>query len=258
LTYQRLDVSKGIDPLATKLVSVIKKTLDDEVVARRKKRGIYSSVFASLALLLSLLSMKLVETFYPSPSDDFIRQTIEQRIDILNDKIAKDQSLTFQNSKQSEAAKVNAVFTDFMKLKSSYRNFYEFTNGEITIDSKKNVEHALGVDVDHLAPSNNYDLQDPIIYFTADSVSNHLRRGIYWYKNGNPITYTIVRGRSLPDERYEVVVEFHENIRVFAVTLSFPREDDTRRRDVVISGFLPQEKLVFSKTDGSWSLENSD
>lgn len=250
-----LHFSKGIDHVSEKLVAVVRNTLQREAALRKKQLKIYSSIFVTLAILLSVLSFSIINIFYPSPSRLFIENNIKHRIDILNDKITKDQSLTFKNARQSDKQTINSVFTDFMTRRSSYRNFYEFSDGIKTIGSKKNVEHELGIDVDNLAPSNDYNFDHPVVRFTADSVKGSLVKGTYWFINDRPMTYEIVEENSLPGQRYEVVVAFHENIRVYAVTLSFPNHDSIKRRNVVLLGFLPREKLVFLKSGDSWVLE---
>lgn len=257
-----IPIEKGVDYIVEKILEEVKGIKPAKPKKSKAKTPRYTSgrkVFVASLLLTGLFALSYfvygVTIADSHPDNSFVRQIVDNRIRDLQASVEK-QVKTAVNQYQAVSATQKDIvqaFNEFDKLKTYYRNEYEFSNGFKELRFKKNVESDLGINVDALTAYNSYGFKNCSIL-----LSPRYRDGLvdcinYTLFNSEPLTYTITDSRWLDNGDYEVTVSYQNNIRALSVTLIFPAQDFPKRYQVSLRGFSPTEKFIFHEESGTWS-----
>jgi hypothetical protein len=253
-----LRYDRGMDYVVGELVAKIKgrqiRTGWDWI----KENSYALKFWFSLLLIISAL-LYISSTVVDWPSDAFIETSITNHINNQQQKIDNQIKTTMVPS-ASETASIEMIkdlYNTFMDLKSNYRNEYELDNDTQTIRSKKNVERALSINVESLSPHNLYGFIKPLIFFESNNTNNAVSAASCSFINTRPVVYEIIEEKLIDEGLYEVTVSYQENLRSITVNLLFPGEKHPlKKHQVMIKGFLPQEKYIFEKTGDEWILKS--
>jgi TIR domain len=246
-----IKADKGLDQVVTKLLDVI----SHETIPRKRNNGVSKKSYIVVAAVLSLCGIgfwgnSYFNTSLDKPSKELIRETIQDRIESVNERINNEY---LQNIKKAGGTicsieKIDSLYTIFKNLKSSYRNEYEFYDGLKTIRSKKNVETNLQIDVESLYPTNGYNFRFPQSY-----VLDKGTKVKYALLNTQPLDYSPSDGNFDNDTTYSVAVKTANNIRYIEVDLIFnANSGGTKRHQMLILGFLPKEIYSFKWRNKEW------
>lgn len=245
--------NKGMDFVVDKIMDVVRPQAARKMtIWEWVEENIYALKFWFFMLVIAVLGSVVAYTLIPDlPNDNVILARIDGRISAFTQKIKNEIALNTSFARIPSNGKVTDIYSSFINLQSGYRNEYEFDNDLIKIRSKKNVEDALGIDLESISPQNNYNLTDPEIYYVGES-SN----AIYSFVNTKPVQYRIVGEELVSDDLYEVTVSYTHNLRVFQVSLLFPGDNQPlKKHRLLIKGFLPEEKYTFEKQGANWVLK---
>ncbi len=247
-----IKADNGLDFVVSKLMDVIKTS----AVVRKKSNRKNYLVASILAIVLSgtgVLSWTFLRNDH-KPSQEMIQREIHARKDALLKKIEKEYLHTVKKSGAmlSSVEIVDSIYRAFRNQKSYYRNEYEFYNGVQSIRSKKNVEAALQMDVDNLNPINEYNLRLPQFY-----VNRQTAKATYFIFNTQPLEYSTLDEQRINDSTYTIKVQYQNNVRYIQVDLQFSHSSsDTKRHQMFLVGFLPEESLIFKRRNQRWMLAN--
>ncbi len=248
-----IKADKGLDHVVTKLLDVI----SHEKIPK-KGRIVSKTTYIVAAAILSLCGIGfLVNSYFNAsldrPSTELIRETIQDRIESVNDRINNEY---LKNIKKAGGTictieKIDSFYTMFKNIKSSYRNEYEFYDGLRTIRFKKNVEADLQVDVESLYPANGYSFKFPQSY-----ILNKETNVKYALLNTQPLDFLPLDGNFDNDTTYSVVIKASNNIRYIEINLIFNgNSGGTKRHQMLILGFLPKEIYSFKWRNSEWHLD---
>lgn len=246
--------AKGMDHVIHKLLEVIKGSHPKRTP--RRWLSAKRAILAVSALLMTMVS--LLYTFsaqYPVPDTAFVQQTIQQRMADYQSKLNSE--VSYENEAQKASVvrqeEIINVFTEFLSIKSYYRNEYEFSNDYKVSRFKKNVEADLNISLDRLKPANAYGFSRANMYLAPRQRNGLVDQVAYAFVNTMPASYTITYARVLENGDYEVTVTYTENIRVVRATLTFPFQDLPKRYQVLFKGFSPVEKYIFRQSGEVWA-----
>jgi len=255
-----LSYHKGMDFVVEQLLMVIHNR-----VATEKRSWIANLLDKRISAVLVLGLLALASFFVYSeivrshtPPSQVVEAEIQKRINDLERKAGKDHELlrASWDARPATMADVSAIYTNFSNLKTHYRNEYELDNGFRRVQSRKNVEAALKVDVTSLTPYRSYSLSSPRIFLASREQKNKPTEAHYSLENTQPVHYTISAER-LRDEEYEVSVTYSNNIRYMFVNLSFPTAGDfPKRHQLILKALLPKEKYTFINRSEEWVLKS--
>lgn len=255
-----ISYEKGMDYVVKAIVDVIKGPSVPRTFAEWIRENAYALkfwffIFCIVAALFAVYYFRTSAL----PSREFIEAAVSTRIKDHEQRLSKEHQLTINSigAKLASLDEIQNFYTEFMNLKSYFRNEYEFTNGVRTVRSKKNVEPALNISVSSLGPHNNYNFTNPLVYSEAQYVGDKVTSVTYSLVNTQPLHYEITDEVLIDDGKYEVVVTYGENLRYLMVSLIFPEDAQTpKRHEISFKGFLPREKYVFIKEASQWHLKS--
>lgn len=246
---------KGVEEIANDLFRVItesqgKERKKSDVLRRRRwLAGIMISAILSL-LFFFLWNMKS----YP-------REPIEVAIQSRIDNFEKSAEIYLGNTSMPDSLKAfqfqeaAALFTEYDNAKSYFRNEYKLNTGLTEIRSKRNIEAALGVDLDILSPINRFGLDSVAIFVRHNAGPSGQRAERLIFRNLSPVRYRLEVKESGTD-RLVATVFYANALRMIDLEMKFPRfATDTKRYVANLRGFLPAESYHFVKKGGQWELE---
>lgn len=253
--------SRGLDYVVSRLLEVIKgvKPLKKVNQPPTFLRRITTRMVVVAGILAGALAASYagysVYKKSAAPDEYFIQQQIDHRIDSQAGAIEKevDRSIREHNQQPSTHQQLIKTFSDYERIKSYYRNEYEFSNGYRQIRGRKNVEHDLAINVDEHTPYHAYGFASSEITCSEPYHDGAVTCIAFSVVNKTPVTYKIMNTRLRESGDYEVTVQYTNNLRAARVTLIFPAQDFPKRYQVYFHGFLPTEKFIFSKKSGTWS-----
>jgi hypothetical protein len=251
--------AKGMDYMISRLLEVIKGVKPEKPRPKRVHKPVMGKVMLTAAVLAVLLAASyfvyVLYMAHPTPDREFIQQTIEQRIRDQHTNIEKELNTAIANVKASPANQQDIIqaFSEFDNLKTYYRNEYEFTNGFRESRFRKNVEKDLNINMETITPFNSYGLNTSRMFLSPRYRDGLVDCVTYLLINSEPLTYTITDTQSSDNGNYEVTVNYTSNIRGVQVTLMFPVQDFPKRYQLLLKGFLPQEKFIFHQEAGTWT-----
>lgn len=252
-----INYEKGIDHVVHKLLEAIKQP---EPVTNHS--GILH--FRKAAFGIGLTSLMVIFYFVTQgyftrnkPDEQFIESAIATRIhdfdaDLIKE---KEQALAMTNAAPVTLTEIKKVFNDYQGIKKNYRNIYEFRNGFKTIQSKKNVVAALGIDVDSLAAHFSYGLTGAEVYLASRYDAGRLASAQFILVNSQSLKYAVVESHSIGNDEVAVTVSYRNNLRYVMVDLVVPAEGPLKKHAVSLKGFLPVEMYVFEKRSDTWVLK---
>jgi hypothetical protein len=262
-----IESSKGVNAITAEIISAIEEHKKDEMPASNQEQKVKTKAFnpkvVVLTLFIGMLGFVIIWFFIIKdlPSNELINETIENRIDALQTKIINDHEL--EMSKKNGVAATIQQITDYHEryenIKAQYRNEYYFKTGYSEFNFKKNVEPALGVEIDHLAAYNNFGFTYPNI-FTIDYLpSAHTMDVKTIFINTQPVKFEILAEKETEDERYLVEVKYENQIRYISIDLIYSKRSDwIKRRVYTFQGLLPKETYRFEKEGGQWVFVGLD
>jgi hypothetical protein len=250
---------RGIDHV----VKTLLKEIRQETVPPTKQKNVWKNTlwwtFPAALITLAAVIALIVSLKKPAATPDQTELTllVEEHIRQTQQKV--DTYLAELRSRPSARAalpeEVLRKWTIFKDTKSYYRNSYAFSNFNSTVQSRKNVNAALQLDVEDLSPANTYTFTNPLIFMLEDE-SNSQPRVNYAFVNTQPVAYTIeptpVDSMGTPRIR----VRYSQNIRLAEAELIFPTASmDTKRHTLNIKGLRPTEQYQITRVKGSWLLK---
>lgn len=256
-----IPVEKGLDYIVEKILEEVRGTRPPKKNKPKhinkptlRRRFLLASLVFSALLALSYV-VYAITTASGVPDEAFVNQTINKRI---SDQQASVEKIVLTKANQHNAIPATQkdiiiAFNEFEKLKTYYRNEYEFSNGFRESRFRKNVERDLGINVDALTVHNLYGFKKSDLY-----LSPRYRDGLvdcinYSLINSELVTYQITDTKSRDNGDYQVTVRYDNNVRTANITLIFPAQDFPKRYQVSLGGFLPSETFVFHQQDDTWS-----
>jgi hypothetical protein len=248
-----LKAEKGIDYLVEHLIDEINKgkQKDAQVAIKKSRRRWLLGVAA--AVVLSGGAYTGTRLYDVTAHDQDVEETVD-------DVVARQESTLIALSRdglgdieslQVPRAAILNLYNEFREIKSYYRNMYTLITPDSVIRSRKNVEAALGISMAELTPSNNFGMDDPILFLLSDTMVNGVRRVRYRIENSMPLMHTQEEAAVDSDTR-TVTVTYRNNVRVIQTTLDFPDDENIKRNTVVIYGFLPERMYVLSRKRERW------
>lgn len=243
-----LRAEKGIDYLVERLVAEINRGKQGDaqkVIKKRRRRWL---VGFSTALVLSGGVYTGTQLYDASATTQSVEATVENLV-------ARHQSALSALSRdglgnidrlQVPLEPILSVYNEFREVKSRYRNVYTLITPDSIIRSRKNIEAALGISVTELTPSNNFGMEDPILFLLSDTTMKGVRQVRYRVENSMPLIHE-QEETDVNSSARKVLVTYRNNIRAIHTTLDFPGEENIKRYTVVIYGFLPERMYVLRK-----------
>ena len=249
--------SKGNDYIVETLVKAIndcKKGNSGRIIKVPKPQKTLA-VSIPLIILIMLACMGFYYFNQDLPTNTLIESTISDRIqnqnlDLINDIKANIKAQKIQSASQSH---ISNIFNTYMNLKAQYRNLYYFNTSYNHYEHKKYVEPAVALDLENLAPFNNYTFDAPDIYVSDKRLNPPAMDVEYIYVNNAPTEFEISGEIQQDDQTYLVYVDYENNIRNLSVHLTYsPATDWTKKRQTTIWGMEPHETYVFKKQHNEW------
>ncbi|MEQ8926082.1 MAG: toll/interleukin-1 receptor domain-containing protein [Fulvivirga sp.] len=256
-----IESSKGIDIVAAEVIKAIenhkKEGLVNRIAVQKSVKSGFS--FKNILTALSILILAAISLWFfvirDLPGNNLIKETVESRIDVLQAKVINDHGaeMSKQNGEAATIEQVAKYHERYESFKSQYRNEYYFKTGYADFSFKKNVEPALGIEIDHLTPRNNFGFTYPNIFVIDYLPSPHKMDVKTIFINTQPIEYTILNEEKIDDTTYTVEVSYKNNIRYLSIDLTYSKRSDwIKKREYHFQGFLPFETYQFKKEDDKW------
>lgn len=256
-----ISAERGLDFIVEKIIEEVRgvKPSKKNNVKQNGKPLLSRRAWIATILLSGLVALSYfvyaISTAKPVPDQEFVKKVIEQRIGDQQAKVEKD-LLTFAAQHKAIPSNKNdivAAFNDFNKLKTFYRNDFEFSNGFKESRFKKNVESDLGIDLDGLTIHNTFGFKTSDLYLSPKYRDGLVDCITYTLISTSPLQYTITNTKSRDNGDFQVTVQYDNNIRGANVVLIFPVQDFPKRYQLSLKGFFPLETFVFQEQDGAWS-----
>ena len=247
----------GADYVAKEIVNAIHQKNSSKQIATtadNKKIGLAAISSAFLFLLLAAIGAWYF-MLRDLPSDKLIAATIEGRINSLQEKINAVHASAMKEQEGDAATidQISAFYDRYNNLKAQYRNEYHFYTGYHDYKFKKNVEPALGKEIDLLTPANNYGFEYPNIYVIDFKPAPPAMQVKYIFINTQPINYQILGKEKENDSTYVVEISYQNHIRYLSVNLTYTKPSNwIKRRQTIFQGFLPSETYHFKKQHDDW------
>jgi hypothetical protein len=251
---------RGLDYIVKTLLSEIRQeTSLTDSQAKTSKPNLKWTIAALLLALVAALAVFLLKkpAAATMPNQAEIEQLVADHVRLTQQKVDNylAEIRARPNTKAALQEDVLRKWTAFKDTKSYYRNTYIFSNFITTIQSKKNVNSALMLDVENLGPFNSYAFQNPIIYM-REAEDNDQSTVNYVFVNTQPAAFTIQQAPVDSSGIHSIIVKYNNNIRLAEAELSFPSpSNDLKRHTLNLKGFLPTERYQVFKQNGSWSLK---
>lgn len=250
----------NMDHVIAKLQEVIQ---GPEKIDSKKAKPLWIKLAATLgAVVFSFLLYFGYQYFQnASPSTQVIEKAIVKRVRDMDNKVTEEHKLALSQLgvKPATMDEVRREFADYINLKTNFRNAYDFENGFKSIQSRKNVEAALLVDMDSLVPTYTYNLISPEVFLFTKKVKGKTTDVQYILINNQPLHYWVRDKKKLNNGDYEVSVSYSNNLRYFLVELRSPDSENlVKRHRMSLKGYLPVEKYVFRRQKDQWILKEVD
>ncbi|MEQ8474796.1 toll/interleukin-1 receptor domain-containing protein [Fulvivirga sp.] len=256
-----VESSKGIDVIIKEILKAIQENKQElsAIVDSKRTNLIQKTSFKTVLTFTSTGILALVALWFflirDLPPNSLVVSSIESRIEVMQSKIINDHELEM-SKKNGVAATIQQV-TDYHEryenIKAQYRNEYYFKTGYSEFNFKKNVEPALGVEIDHLAAYNNFGFTYPNIFAIDYLPSPHTMDVKTIFINTQQVKFEIMTEKKTEDERYLVEVKYENQIRYISVDLTYSKRSDwAKRREYTFQGLLPKETYRFAKEGGQW------
>jgi hypothetical protein len=251
---------RGLDYIVKTLLSEIRQeTSLTDSQAKTSKPNLKWTIAALLLALVAALAVFLLKkpTAATMPRQDEVEQLVADHVRLTQQKVDNylAEIRARPDTKAALQEDVLRKWTAFKDTKSYYRNTYTFSNFSTTMQSKKNVNSALMLDVENLGPFNSYAFQNPIVYM-REGEENDQSTVNYVFVNTQPATFTIQQAPVDSLGIHSIIVKYDDNIRLAETQLNFPSSSsDLKRHTLNLKGFLPTERYQVFKQNGSWSLK---
>ncbi|MBL0741456.1 toll/interleukin-1 receptor domain-containing protein [Chryseolinea lacunae] len=244
---------KGMDYVVDAITTRIK---GDTPEPKKRKLSHYLGV-GMVALALSG-TYPIYKQFQPARSSATpIETAIQNRIADFEKSVVKTSvdELTMAGATPSSTGKIDTLFTSYVNLKAHFRNEYEFFNGFTRVRFKKNVGPALRIEIDSLVPITHYKFNSPKVYLLDAPKGSASREVKYAFICPDAVTYSQKQVRYPDENTCLVTVAYDHYIRYIEVKLTFAsNKEGTKKHQMAILGFLPEEEYVFHKTGDEWKL----
>ena len=246
----------GPDFVSKEIVNAInQKNSNKQLTATADNKSIGLTAILSGILVLLLAIGVWYFMIRDSPSDKLITATIEDRVNTFQEKI-NTRHASAMKEQEGDAATINqisAYYDRYNNLKAQYRNDYYFNTGYHAYKFKKNVEPALGKEIDLLTPTNHYGFKYPNIYVIDFKPGLPAMNVKYVFINTQPVNYQILDKEKEDDSTYVVEISYQNHIRYLSVDLTYAKHPNwIKRRQTTFQGFLPAETYHFKKQHGDW------
>lgn len=251
---------RGLDYIVKTLLSEIRQeTSLTDSQAKTSKPIVKWAIAAILITLLTALAVLLLKKpdATTTPTQKELAHLVAEHVRLTQQKIDNylAEIRARPNTKAALPEDVLRKWTAFKDTKSYYRNTYTFSNFSTTIQSKKNVNSALMLDVENLGPFNSYAFQNPIIYM-QEAEDNDQSTVNYVFVNTQPITFVIEHAPVDSTGIHSIIVKYAANIRLAETELIFPTSaNNIKRHTLNFKGFLPTERYQIARLNGSWSIK---
>ncbi|PTB96221.1 hypothetical protein C9994_08350 [Marivirga lumbricoides] len=257
-----ISTTKGVDFVVRKLVQAMNQDYPKPVVSVVRRTNVKRpQLFLFVAILLSLLFSFYYFFNRDKPSPQLIKTNIEQRLSAIQGKVMNEHLAEMDNKKGHAAtiAQVKSYFQHYNDLKAQYRNEYSFYTGYVNLDYKKNVEPALGINIEYLTPYNYYGFDNPNIFLIDNSIDAHSINTKCIFINSQLVSFQIIDQQRINSFMYTVTVEYKNNIRYLSIDLTFSKQTDwIKRRKTTFIGTLPKETYQFKKEGDTWFFAGLD
>jgi len=254
-----VSADRGIDHVVNTLLNEIQQqpVRPTKKISRRQtlRWVIPAALIIMLAATAAMMWLKQPTT-NATPDQTEITRLVEEHARLTQQKVDNylAQLRARPNTRAALPEEVLRKWTAFKDTKSYYRNSYMFSNFYTTVQSKKNVNNVLGMDVEDLDPANAYSFTSPLV-FMREEENNGQPIVTYAFVNTQPVSFTIEQ--TPPDSAgvMQVIVRYTQHIRLAQTELVFPATlADTKRHTLELKGFLPTEQYQITGTKGSWKL----
>lgn len=251
---------RGLDYIVKTLLNEIRQeTSSTESPSTTSKPIVKWAIVTILITLVAALAVFLLKKpdTTTTPKQEELAQLVADHVRLTQQKVDNylAEIRARPNTKAALPEDVLRKWTAFKDTKSYYRNTYTFSNFTTTIQSKRNVNNALMVDVENIGPFNSYAFQNPIIYM-REAEDNDQSTVNYVFVNTQPAAFTIQQAPVDSSGIHSIIVKYNNNIRLAEAELSFPSpSNDLKRHTLNLKGFLPTERYQVFKQNGSWSLK---
>ena len=255
-----LDTKRGLDYVVEQLVHSIKEGQVNSSAKNEKDHPLqtFNKPLAVIGVVL-LLPLAVWASWYflirDVPSNVLVQSSINKRITSFQQEIISKHETEMAREEGIPASdqQVKSYYERYMSLDSYYRNQYHFNTGYAEFNFKKNVEPAMGIDLDVLSPYNNYEFELPDIYVIDKKRDPPAMEVTYVFINSQPVAYEIIGAESIDGERYQVEVKYENHIRYLSVKLThLNTSNGMKRKQTSCQGFLPKETYQFDKEENDW------
>ncbi|GAA5037796.1 hypothetical protein GCM10011506_36050 [Marivirga lumbricoides] len=257
-----ISTTKGVDFVVRKLVQAMNQDYEKPVVSVERRTNVKRpQLVLFVAILLSLLFSFYYFFNRDKPSPQLIKTNIEQRLSAIQGKVMNEHLAEMDNKKGHAAtiAQVKSYIQHYNDLKAQYRNEYSFYTGFVNLDYKKNVEPALGINIEYLTPYNYYGFDNPNIFLIDNSIDAHSINTKCIFINSQLVSFQIIDQQRINSFMYTVTVEYKNNIRYLSIDLTFSKQTDwIKRRKTTFIGTLPKETYQFKKEGDTWFFAGLD
>lgn len=256
-----LDASKGIDYLVDVLTAEITKQKESNnnnqgVVKRRPAASI--GIAALLAVGIGAGAWFSSDTGNgagaDSPTMEVASELVSGRLRKLDAEAAE--SLTKRSfTAVTSFSEIESDVKEYSDLKTHYRNEYRLDNGFSQVQSKKNVQTALGMSFDSLTLLNHYGLSEFETFRQESSGEERVVR--YIFRNTKPVKSAIGELTPLADGTWVFEVEYSENIRLVETILTYPdmtQHNRRKRQQLKIFAVHPSERYLLRKEGHQWVI----
>ncbi len=253
-----IESHRGPDFVAQKIIETIRQKKSNIQLTTAAAGNKRNKLVARSGGFLVLLLVAIGAWYFmirDLPSDNLIKTTIEDRINTFQKKIYKEHQLEMKELAGDTATinQISAYSDRYNDLKAHYRNEYYFTTGYHKFNFKKNVEPAIGKEIDSLNPVNLYGFEDPEIYLSDIKSSPYTMNVKYVFINTQPTSYEILDKDKVDDFTYTVEIRYQNNLRYLSVALIYEQSSKGMKyRQTTFRGFLPRETYQFKKQNENW------
>lgn len=258
-----IPVERGLDYIVEKIVEEvrgIKRPESSKPKVKSTRLFPIRKVLYTVALFAALVALSYFGyAFYTAvgvPDNQLIEETINNRITAQQARVEKEVRSVIDKHQAQEVSQqaITTAFNEFDRIKTYFRNEYEFSNGFRESRFRKNVEKDLKLNLDAITPFNSYGFTTSRIYLSPRYRDGLMDCMTYSLINSEPVHYTITDTQSRDNGDYEVTVTYTGNIRGIQVNLIFPAQDFPKRYQVFLKGFYPAEKFIFHREADTWTL----
>lgn len=253
-----LKAERGMDYVVNGLLREIRKEkkIDADLQREASTRKWLQRVFGVVIVASVVTWLGFTTWRHQISTEQFVERLVAQRIEDFDDhvRIGHLTAMQVEHGRHADVSEVDSANRAYQNNKSHYRNEYTLVTGYSTITSKKNVSDKLKLNVEDLYPGNKYTLvNSEMVLFDTRQASDYLTIR-YALLNKEAVTAAREMPEGRQDDKFDVHVDYTNNIRYISVTLTFPIRGDIKRREVDIMAIPPEETYTFEKQSEEWTL----